>query len=563
MTDNRLRLLLAEDSEDDALLLLHYLKKDGWEIEYYVRVDTREGMQAALETGNWDLVITDHNMPSFDSKEALELIRRSNTDVPVIIVSGSIGEELAVSMMKSGAADYIMKDNLIRLGAAIERELHEAKSRAARRQAENQLQHMAFHDSLTDLKNRRELEQALSDALHKARRNNEVHSFMYLDLDQFKVINDTCGHMAGDELLRQISVLLKRHIRDSDLLARLGGDEFGVVLRNCALNQAEALADKLRKAVESHKFIWEKRPFSSRVSIGLVDITPDSSSIDEVLSNADMACFAAKSRGRNRVHVYTAKDDELALQRNEMQWVSRINSALEDDRLLLYRQPIVPLCDNGGVWHSEVLLRMQGVDGEIITPGAFIPAAERYDLMQRLDRWVVNAIFTHLGKRHDQSREGQLHFINLSGTSLSDPGFFSYIQERITRLKVPPQSICFEVTETAAISNLNTTVSFIEEIREMGCSFALDDFGTGLSSFSYLKSLPVDFLKVDGSFVQQVEEDEMSRAIVDAINTIGHVAGLKTIAEFVERDETRKVLQAMGVDFAQGYGIHRPEPLDD
>ncbi|MCU7936268.1 MAG: EAL domain-containing protein [Candidatus Thiodiazotropha sp. (ex Dulcina madagascariensis)] len=563
MIDNRLRLLLAEDSEDDALLLLHYLKKDGWEIEHYVRVDSREEMQAALEIGNWDLVITDHNMPSFNSKEALELIRRSNTDVPVIIVSGSIGEELAVSMMKSGAADYIMKDNLIRLGAAIERELHEAKSRAARRQAENQLQHMAFHDSLTDLKNRRELEQALSDALHKARRNNEVHSFMYLDLDQFKVINDTCGHMAGDELLRQISVLLKRHIRDSDLLARLGGDEFGVVLRNCALNQAEALADKLRKAVESHKFIWEKRPFNSRVSIGLVDITPDSSSIDEVLSNADMACFAAKSRGRNRVHVYTAKDDELALQRNEMQWVSRINSALEDDRLLLYRQPIVPLCDNGGVWHSEVLLRMQGVDGEIITPGAFIPAAERYDLMQRLDRWVVNAMFTHLGKRHDQSREGQLHFINLSGTSLSDPGFFSYIQERITRLKVSPQSICFEVTETAAISNLNTTVSFIEEIREMGCSFALDDFGTGLSSFSYLKSLPVDFLKVDGSFVQQVEEDEMSRAIVDAINTIGHVAGLKTIAEFVERDETRKVLQAMGVDFAQGYGIHRPEPLDD
>ncbi|MCU7919260.1 MAG: EAL domain-containing protein [Candidatus Thiodiazotropha sp. (ex Epidulcina cf. delphinae)] len=563
MIDNRLRLLLAEDSEDDALLLLHYLKKDGWEIEHYVRVDSREEMQAALETGNWDLVITDHNMPSFDSKEALELIRRSNTDVPVIIVSGSIGEELAVSMMKSGAADYIMKDNLIRLGAAIERELHEAKSRAARRQAENQLQHMAFHDSLTDLKNRRELEQALSDALHKARRNNEVHSFMYLDLDQFKVINDTCGHMAGDELLRQISVLLKRHIRDSDLLARLGGDEFGVVLRNCALNQAEALADKLRKAVESHKFIWEKRPFSSRVSIGLVDITPDSSSIDEVLSNADMACFAAKSRGRNRVHVYTAKDDELALQRNEMQWVSRINSALEDDRLLLYRQPIVPLNENGGVWHSEVLLRMQGVDGEIITPGAFIPAAERYDLMQRLDRWVVNAMFTHLGKRHDQSREGQLYFINLSGTSLSDPGFFSYIQDRITRLKVPPQSICFEVTETAAISHLNTTVSFIEEIREMGCSFALDDFGTGLSSFSYLKSLPVDFLKVDGSFVQQVEEDEMSRAIVDAINTIGHVAGLKTIAEFVERDETRKVLQAMGVDFAQGYGIHRPEPLDD
>ncbi|MCU7850844.1 MAG: EAL domain-containing protein [Candidatus Thiodiazotropha sp. (ex Monitilora ramsayi)] len=562
MTNNRLRLLLAEDSEDDALLLLHHLKKDRWEIEHYARVDSPETMQAALNDGNWDLVITDHNMPSFNSEEALRLIRKNNSDIPVIIVSGSIGEELAVSMMKNGAADYIMKNNLTRLGAAIERELHEAKSRAARRHAEDQLQHMAFHDSLTNLKNRRELEQALTDALGNARRNNEIHSFMYLDLDQFKVVNDTCGHMAGDELLRQISALLKHQVRETDLLARLGGDEFGVILHNCSLAQAELLANKLRESVESHKFVWETRPFSTGVSIGLVDITPDSKSSDEILSNADMACFAAKSRGRNRVHVYTAEDDELALRRDEMQWISRINSALDEGRFLLYQQPIVSLRDDNAPRHAEILLRMQGVGGEIIAPGAFIPAAERYDLMQRLDRWVVNSIFTYLGERTDLCREGRLHFINLSGTSLSDPDFFSYIQERMLHLKVPPASICFEVTETAAINNLNTTVSFIHEIREMGCSFALDDFGTGLSSFSYLKSLPVDFLKVDGSFVKQVEEDEMSRAIVDAINNIGHVAGLKTIAEFVEHDETYKVLQAMGVDFAQGYGISRPAPLE-
>ncbi|MCU7808962.1 MAG: EAL domain-containing protein, partial [Candidatus Thiodiazotropha sp. (ex Semelilucina semeliformis)] len=538
MTNNRLRLLLAEDSEDDALLLLHHLKKDRWEIEHYARVDSPETMQAALNDGNWDLVITDHNMPSFNSEEALRLIRKNNSDIPVIIVSGSIGEELAVSMMKNGAADYIMKNNLTRLGAAIERELHEAKSRAARRHAEDQLQHMAFHDSLTNLKNRRELEQALTDALGNARRNNEVHSFMYLDLDQFKVVNDTCGHMAGDELLRQISALLKHQVRETDLLARLGGDEFGVILHNCSLVQAELLANKLRESVESHKFVWETRPFNTGVSIGLVDITPDSKSSDEVLSNADMACFAAKSRGRNRVHVYTAEDDELALRRDEMQWISRINSALDEGRFLLYQQPIVSLRDDNAPRHAEILLRMQGAGGEIIAPGAFIPAAERYDVMQRLDRWVVNSIFTYLGERTDLCREGRLHFINLSGTSLSDPDFFSYIQERMLHLRVPPESICFEVTETAAINNLNTTVSFIHEIREMGCSFALDDFGTGLSSFSYLKSLPVDFLKVDGSFVKQVEEDEMSRAIVDAINKIGHVAGLKTIAEFVEHDET-------------------------
>ncbi|MES9977175.1 MAG: diguanylate cyclase, partial [Candidatus Thiodiazotropha sp. 6PLUC5] len=352
-----IRLLLAEDSEDDALLLLHHLKRDDWVIEHYIRVDSSRSLQEALDGTHWDLVITDHNMPSFDSKEALQIVRTTDLDIPVIIVSGSIGEELAVSMMKSGAADYIMKDNLARLGPAIERELLEAQSRAARRRAESQLQHMAYHDSLTDLKNRRELDQALNQNLNSARSNQEHHAFMYLDLDQFKVVNDTCGHIAGDELLRQVSTLLKKQVRESDLLARLGGDEFGV-------------------------------------SIGLVDITPDTKSSDEVLSNADMACFAAKSRGRNRVHIYTAEDDELALRRDEMQWVSRINSALNEERFLLYQQPIVSLADDSSPKHMEILLRMLSSDGEIIPPGAFIPAAERYDLMQRLDRWVVNTIFT-------------------------------------------------------------------------------------------------------------------------------------------------------------------------
>ncbi|MEW8210575.1 MAG: EAL domain-containing protein, partial [Candidatus Thiodiazotropha taylori] len=397
----------------------------------------------------------------------------------------------------------------------------------------------------------------------ESRHANQSHAFMYLDLDQFKVVNDTCGHMAGDELLRQVSAVLKKRVRESDLLARLGGDEFGVLLLNCPLDRAEQLANILRETVEAFRFIWEGRPFNTSVSIGLVDITPMTKSGIEVLSNADMACFAAKSRGRNRVHIYTAEDDELALRRDEMQWVSRINSALSEDRFLLYQQQIVPLVEVDGPSHTEVLLRMQGPDGEIISPGAFIPAAERYDLMQRLDRWVVNSIFTYLGEHRQDRDQGQLFFINLSGTSLSDPDFFEFIRERMNSLKVPPRSICFEVTETAAINNLEITESFIQEIREMGCHFALDDFGAGLSSFSYLKSLSVDFLKVDGSFVKQVEEDQMSRAIVDAINTIGHVAGLKTIAEFVERQQTREVLQSMGVDFAQGYGIQRPQPLID
>jgi diguanylate cyclase (GGDEF)-like protein len=518
-------------------------------------------MQAALLEQDWDLVITDHNMPSFDSEEVLKMVQALRSELPVIIVSGSIGEELAVSMMKCGAADYIMKDNLARLGAAIERELHEAQSRAARRHAEDQLQHMAFHDSLTGLKNRRELDRVLGDALKSARRNHETHAFMYLDLDQFKVVNDSCGHMAGDELLRQVSEVLCKQVRESDVLARLGGDEFGVLLRNCTIAQAETLANKLRESLEDYKFVWENRPFSTSVSIGVVDITPQSMRQDEVLSNADMACFAAKSRGRNRVHVVTSEDGELALRRDEMHWLTRIDRAFSEDRFLLYQQLIRPLKQDSGPRHKEILLRMQGRDGEIIPPGAFIPAAERYGVIQRIDRWVVNTLFTYLGSCSDWCRDGQLYFVNLSGGSLNDPEFFGFIRDRMSYLKVPPESICFEVTETVAINNLDTARNFIQEIREMGCLFALDDFGTGFSSFSYLKSLPVDFLKVDGTFVKQIKDDEMSRAIVDSINSIGHVAGLKTIAEFVESDDALSLLREMGVDYAQGFAIHIPERL--
>lgn len=562
MTENKLRLLLAEDSEDDAALLLHYLKKDHWEIEHFLRIDTPEDLTTALENNSWDLVITDHNMPSFDSQDVIKLVHAHNADLPVIIVSGSIGEETAVMMMKSGAADYIMKSNLIRLGAAIKREQEEAKSRYARRQAETQLQYMAYHDPLTDLINRRELELALADAIEHAKHYGKTHSFMYLDLDQFKIVNDTCGHMAGDELLRQISALLKKKIRDADQVARLGGDEFGIILNNCDLTVAESIANNLREAIEAYRFVWGKHPFSIGVSIGLVNITPESRDVHEVLSNADMACFAAKSRGRNRVYIYTADDKELASRRDEMQWISRINDALSDNRFVLYRQAITPLQDDSQ-HHFEVLLRMQGIDGEIIAPGAFIPAAERYDLMQRLDRWVVNHIFKYLANSSSQPKNNQLYFINLSGISLNDSDFFTYIKDCFAKYQVSPQNICFEVTETAAISNLNTSISFIQEIKELGCRFALDDFGTGLSSFSYLRSLPVDFLKIDGSFIKQLEEDEMNRAIVESINQIGHVAKLKTIAEFVENDAIQYLVESIGIDFAQGYGIHRPEPLEN
>ncbi|HEC17457.1 MAG TPA: EAL domain-containing protein [Sedimenticola sp.] len=563
-----LSVLLVEDSEDDALLLLRQLRNGGWEPEY-LRVDNSEAMQMALKTRDWDLVITDHNMPRFDSRDALALVKAADPDIPVIIVSGTIGEEIAVTAMKSGAHDYIMKDNLARLVPAVERELKDAQVRRAHREVEQTIRHMAYHDPLTNLVNRIEFERRLRRALADAREHRRHHALLYLDLDQFKIINDTSGHIAGDELLRQLAILLHEKVRDRDTVARLGGDEFGVLLEHCPADHAQQIAETLRQAVKDFRFIWQDKVFSIGVSIGLIGITEVSSSVKEVLSAADMACYAAKDLGRNRIHVYTEGDAELALRRSEMQWASHITQALEEDRFLLYQQAILPAADDktagGGGQQYEFLVRMRDKDGGLILPEVFIPAAERYSLMPALDRWVVNAACSHLAALHDKTgRTGKPgpFFINLSGASLGDSTFFDFIRQMVQQHGIPPESVCFEVTETVAIANLSHTVEFIREIRELGCRFALDDFGSGMSSFSYLKTIPVDYLKIDGGFVQHMTTDPMDYAIVEAINQIGHVAGLRTIAEFVENEATRLKLRAMGVDYVQGYGIERPEPVE-
>lgn len=559
-----LRVLLVEDSEDDAVLLERELRHAQFQPSV-LRVDDATAMRQALQKMNWDVVVTDHNIPGFSSEEAIAIAVEIKPDIPVIIVSGSIGEDIAVAAMKMGAHDYIMKDNLKRLVPAIERELREAEIRRSHRVAEATIHHLAYHDQLTGLVNRNEFDRNLNEALDSAKCNDVSHVLLYLDLDQFKVINDTCGHQAGDELLSQLALLLREEVRGNDILARLGGDEFGLLLENCPLDKAKVIAEDLRGLISDFRFVWREKSFSIGVSIGMAKITKDAQGADEVLSAADIACYAAKDSGRDRVHVYEDDDFELQRRQTEMHWVSRIKNALEEERFVLHQQKMHSLSRLSGTQNcAEFLVRMLDETNNIIMPGAFIPAAERYGIMSLLDRWVVRSAIEYLSACIPGDEENDsVFFINLSGNSLNESGFSDYIQQQITYYKINPGLLCFEITETAAISNLSEAVKFINEIRGFGCQFALDDFGSGLSSFSYLKTLPVDYLKIDGSFVRDIIFDPMNFAIVQAINEIGHVAGLHTIAEFVENEETLESLRGIGVDIAQGYGIAKPQAMED
>ncbi|MEM9119876.1 MAG: PAS domain S-box protein [Cyanobacteria bacterium P01_F01_bin.56] len=437
------------------------------------------------------------------------------------------------------------------------------------RQLSHRLSWQASHDALTDLTNRRHFEQLLEETLKEVQQCQEVHVLGYLDLDQFKIVNDTCGHAAGDELLRQVSRLLKSQIRATDILARLGGDEFGLLLKKCSLEQANRIAEKLREAVQNYHFLWQAKAFRIGVSIGLVALQPDSQTLSEVLSAADAACYAAKSRGRNRINIYQADDSELAKQQGEQEWSLRIRQALEDNRFCLYRQAIVHTSnsDEAQIDHYEILVRMLNEQGEMITPGVFIPAAERYRLMTEIDRWVVQTFFAHVeGAQPKQCPTSEnvpetLHLINLSGASVGDAQFLNFLKAQFAQHNVSPHAIGFEITETAAIANLDQAMLFINELKQLGCPFALDDFGSGMSSFGYLKTLPVDYLKIDGKFVRDIISDPATYAIVESINHVGHVMGLKTIAEWVENLDLQDQLAQMGIDYLQGYGIARPCPV--
>jgi diguanylate cyclase (GGDEF)-like protein/PAS domain S-box-containing protein len=425
----------------------------------------------------------------------------------------------------------------------------------------SKLSYQASHDMLTGLVNRHEFESRLKQIFPVIINENIPYAVCYLDLDQFKIINDTCGHHAGDELLKQVAQILKQNLRRSDLLARLGGDEFGILLEGCSIEKAQEIAESLIKAVNDFNFPWNEQIFDIGASIGVAPITNVSASVSELLSAADSACYVAKDTGRNRVHVYHPDDSELERHVSEMQWVGRINSALENDRFILYYQPILKLDGNNSDMHHEILLRMLDEEHNLISPMAFIPAAERYNLMSFIDRWVVKKTFAQLNENNHYSDSGHIFTINISGQSLSARGFTDFVIDQFSQNEISPEQICIEITETAAISNMSHAIDFITRLKEIGCRFSLDDFGSGLSSFSYLKHLPVDFIKIDGSFVRDICEDAMDRAFVESIAQIGHVMHIKTIAEFVENQDIQDKLKSIGVDYAQGYHIGKPQPL--
>jgi len=425
-----------------------------------------------------------------------------------------------------------------------------------------QLSYQATHDSLTGLVNRAEFERYLQRALRRAHTDGSEHALCYLDLDQFKIINDSSGHIAGDELLRQLAEVLKAKVRKSDLLARLGGDEFAVLIGHCTLQDAERVAEGFRNAISEYRFQWDRKSFTVGVSAGLVPITQLSLSMTEVLKAADAACYAAKDAGRNRIHIYREGDAALSRRYGEMRWVSRINEALETDSYVLRFQPIVPIIPgNASKWHYELLLSMRDKDGATVSPGAFLPAAERYGLAVKIDRWVVANAFSWLSTHPAELAQTGLCSINLSGPSVSDKHFLGYVIDQLEAKGVPAEKICFEITETAAITNLSSASRLISTLRGLGCSFALDDFGTGVSSFAYLKNLAVDAIKIDGLFVKDVCNDSVGRALVKAINDMGHAMGKRTIAEAVESKEIFEELRHIGVDYAQGYGVAPPRLL--
>lgn len=431
----------------------------------------------------------------------------------------------------------------------------------ARKMAE-EMHFLATHDTLTGLVNRGEFERRLADAINTAASDNINYALCYMDLDRFKIVNDTVGHIAGDELLIQLTGLLKSKVRSGDTLARLGGDEFAVLLHSCPLDKASQIAENIRALVKDFRFSWEGKNFEIGASIGVIAITADSGELKEILSAVDSACYVAKEQGRNRVQIFQPGDEDIVRRHGEMELTHRIRKALDENRFCLWHQPLQPLNENlQHIQASELFVRMLDEHDQVIPPAMFIPAAERYQLMAGIDRWVVNAVFNAIDEGRLLNHETSRYFINLSGQSLGNTDLLQFIVNRLETVNCAAEQICFEITETAAIANLAHAMNFVTVLESRGCCFSLDDFGSGLSSFAYLKNLPVDYLKIDGHFVKDMVHNPVDRAMVEAITKIGHVMGIQTIGEFVEDKETQEALKSVGVDFAQGTVIAKPKPL--
>ena len=435
----------------------------------------------------------------------------------------------------------------------------------AARDLARQLSWQATHDALTGLVNRSEFERRLDDLIRSTWDTDRHHVLCYMDIDQFKIVNDTCGHTAGDEMLKEVTALINSKIRGSDTRARLGGDEFGLLLDGCSLDKAREICQGLLGVVSAFRFSWQEKIFTVGLSAGLVAINADTPSKAAALSAADAACYTAKERGRGRIQTYEPGDLHIARRHQEMDWVARITRAMDEDRLVLHAQACSPIAPGSDApLHFELLVRMIDEHGMLVAPGAFLPAAERYDLMPSIDRWVIQSAFSSIGKLLAMFPGRRVMFaVNLSGASLNADFLLAFVKQQTITHGIDPRCICFEITETVAVNHLRQAARFIKELKAMGFYFALDDFGSGMSSFAYLKNLPVDYLKIDGGIVKEMDKDAVSRSMVAAINQIGHAMGLKTIAEWVESAAILEECREIGVDFAQGYAIGRPGPLQD
>lgn len=571
------RILIVDDEtqvHDVTKLALRRYACEGRSLEYLSAFSAAQAREILRTEPGIAVVLLDVIMEADDS--GLELVRYireelGNRRTRIILRTGQPDDLPETSIiMNYDINDYKTKTELTqtKLVTTITSALRSFRDVVELETKHDQLIHLsdrlryeANHDSLTGLINRREFERRLEDAIAAARNRSGEHALCYIDLDQFRVVNDTFGHVAGDELLRQLAAVLRSTVRAGDTIARLGGDEFALLLPDCPLPQARTIAETALACIKDFRFTWNATTLSVGASIGVVPIDEQVEGVIGVLEAADQLAYLSKDQGGNRVHTYTSDDGEIEQRRCEIKSLHELKDAIELSRLKLYFQPIVSLQGDSRGQRYEVLVRMVDRDGAIVRPDKFLPTAEKYRMTTQLDEWVTTNVIDRLSANPTHMKRLALCSINLSGCSLTDDGFCDQLVSRLDHSAIPASKICFEITETAAITNLNKAVAFIERVRGLGCKFALDDFGTGFCSFAYLRDLPVDFVKVDGTFVQNLLNGPIEQAMVGSINDIVHAMGKQTVAEFVDSAELVTKLTDMGIDYAQGYHIAEPAPL--
>ncbi len=570
------RILLVDD---EPFVLAGYQRG----LKKFFQLDTASSGEEALtlvkqrQDDPYAVVVSDMRMPNMDGIQLLKQLAETHPQTLRIMLTGNADQQAAIEAVNQGhvfkfltkpcAVDEL-KETLDIALQHYRREQQKVVSSQHQAMAVEHLSaklaHQSRHDILTGLANRTAFQQRLEQALESAKLEHREHVLCFLDIDHFHLINENFGTTAGDELLRQLGGFLSHHRRSGDLTARLGSDQFGLLLGDCPLPNGQAVIAELHEKLKSFTFNWEEHSHQLSVSIGLVPVNSASENVPALFSAVETACNVAKDQGRSRVHTGDPGDALLTRRLNEGQWVRRITHAIEENRLILYYQTIVPvdpMLSEGD--HYEILLRMQGEDGAIIPPGEFLPAAENYHLSPQIDRWVIDNTIKWLERNPQEQRDLALCSINLSGLSLNDESLLQFIQQRLKQADIPPSKFCFEVTETAAINNLDAAVYFMQTLRAIGIRFSLDDFGTGLSSFAYLRNLPIDFLKIDGMFVKQIDHNITDWTMVKSINDMGQIMGKETIAEYVENEDIFNQLSEIGVNYAQGYFLSQPQPLKD